>query len=311
MINFYKNVDGELKLSNDDKDIYWIELINPTDSEIMDLSSRYDFDKKYITDIKDDEEIARVKGLDDDSEKDLFMLSYPKKISEGVYITKIMSIILTKDVLITAIEDEVKLLNKFHLTKNRRVDILKSKENLILEIIWSISQEFIFAVKDLNKQIDNLENLIKKSSKTEEFYKIINLQKSIIDFELSIDNNGHVISEVRNSNSIFLSDLSMDMLFDMDIEYMQAKNMIQKAYRTLDQLSDLYSAVISNNLNDVMKILTSITIIMTVPTIIGGYWGMNVRLPISESFYSFYYLVGLSIIISILIFYWLKKKDYL
>lgn len=87
--------------------------------------------------------------------------------------------------------------------------------------------------------------------------------------------------------------------------------MIQKSSYYIDHLSDLYSNVISNNMNMIMKVLTSITIIMTVPTIIGGLWGMNTNLPLENHPNAFWILIGLSTLISLIIFYFLRKKDYL
>ena len=79
----------------------------------------------------------------------------------------------------------------------------------------------------------------------------------------------------------------------------------------ISHLSEVFSSVISNNLNNIMKFLTSLTIVLTIPTIIGSYWGMNVALPFENDGFAFLLLVGVSIILGILTVFWLKKKDYL
>ncbi|MDQ0508345.1 Mg2+ and Co2+ transporter CorA [Peptoniphilus ivorii] len=79
----------------------------------------------------------------------------------------------------------------------------------------------------------------------------------------------------------------------------------------MEKLGDLYSNVINNNLNEVMKTLTSITILMTVPTIVGGYWGMNTELPIQKAPFAFWWLILLSVVVILLLTWYLKKKDYL
>lgn len=87
--------------------------------------------------------------------------------------------------------------------------------------------------------------------------------------------------------------------------------MVERSTLMLDKLSDLYTNVINNNLNEVMKILTSVTILMTIPTIVGGIWGMNVRLPWQDSEHGFWILMALSLLIGIITLWILKKNDYL
>lgn len=87
--------------------------------------------------------------------------------------------------------------------------------------------------------------------------------------------------------------------------------MVKEASVTVEKLSDLYSSLVGNNLNDVMKTLTSITILLTVPTIIGGYWGMNTSLPFSDEPYAFWWLLGLTLAVIVLMYFYLKKRDYL
>jgi magnesium transporter len=87
--------------------------------------------------------------------------------------------------------------------------------------------------------------------------------------------------------------------------------MVKESTEMIDHLSEVFSSVISNNLNNIMKFLTSFSIVLTIPTIIGSFWGMNVDLPIDKSPWAFLIMLGISALISIIVFLWLKRKDYM
>lgn len=140
---------------------------------------------------------------------------------------------------------------------------------------------------------------------------MINIQKSLINFDVAIKENNPVIKSIFEMENFSESEYREELLHDLLVENKQAEIMIDKSTIMVDKLSNLYSNVINNNLNTIMKVLTSITIVMTVPTIIGGLWGMNVKLPLENNPMAFLYLILLTIIISIIIILYLKKRDYL
>lgn len=239
------------------------------------------------------------------------MLLYPKKLGKDYYVTRPMSIIITNDIVITATGQQSKTLEILKKDKVKKFVITESREDFILEIAWRISQSFIFAVRDLEASINEMEREIKQSTKNELMYAMINIQKSLVSFQMATKENGPIIDTMYTADKVFISEGRRDLIRDLQIENKQARIMVEKFSIMLDNLSDLYSNIISNNMNDVMKVLTSITIVLTVPTIIGGLWGMNMHLPFENKAYAFYYLLGLSLLISFIIIYVLKKKDYL
>lgn len=315
MIHYYKS-DGKsfIPCNKEDPELYWVELTEPSTEEIEEIVMTYKIPRDYIYDIKDTEEIARVEGLDDEGQADLFMMLFPFRIDDSsvAYDTRAISVILGEDFFITAVE---KGLSLFPLPKDVKStaypDIYIKREHLVLEIAWKISQKFLFAVEDLSREIKVLEEKIRTSSKTEDYYDIIALQKSLIILDLAIKANGPIMSDLLETPHIFTSPITRELLHDLQVEYRQADVMITKESKILEQISDLYSAVISNNLNMVMKVLTSITIVLTVPTIVGGLWGMNMKLPLASGQYSFYYLCAIIVILCVAIILWLRKRDYL
>lgn len=142
-------------------------------------------------------------------------------------------------------------------------------ERLLIELAWAISKNYIETVKVLNLQINQLESDLKKSTKTELLYKMIDLQKSLINLEAATRENSPVISSIFKLEKATTNIAKIQLLKDLEKENKQAMVMIEKSSIYLEKLSDLYSNVISNNMNTVMKVLTSASIVMTVPTIVG------------------------------------------
>lgn len=310
MINKYAFVEGKFIQGDEIQNYNWIEIIEPTDEEIKTISKTYNIPRDYLYDVKDPYEVPRVEGLEDDR-PNLFVLSFPVKSSDSIYYTRVVSAIVIDDIVITVRNEDSPIFKEIKSDTFYKVNVGENMENIIIELAWLISRQFNDYLKDLDLQIRDIEYQIKNTTKTEFLHDMIEIQRSLIHFRTGIKENGHVIE------SIFDLDLDIDtkeessLLHDLQIENKQAQITVDKSVDMLENLSDLYSNVISNNLNTVVKGLTSITIVLTVPTIVGGLWGMNTRLPIENHPYAFWYLIGFTILISIIIIYILKKKDYL
>lgn len=311
MINYYSIKDEKIVEYVEGLDLFWIDMQSPTEKEIEEIVNKYSLPRDYIYDVRDPQEISRIEGLNDEGKSKLIMLLYPLKITDGYYATRPISVILTDGVIITATALESNILEVLKENKFKSFVKTQSREDFVLEIAWRISQFFILAVRDLEEKITLLEKEMRVSTKNELLYKMINIQKSLISFQMATRENGPIIDSMFASDRLFSAEYREDLIRDLQVENKQAQVMVEKSSTMLEHLSDLYSNVISNNLNDVMKILTSITIVLTVPTIVGGLWGMNTPLPFSNEEYAFFYLLGLSALISFIIIYALKKRDFL
>ncbi|MBP2025394.1 magnesium transporter CorA family protein [Peptoniphilus stercorisuis] len=311
MINYYSIKDEKIVEYVEGLDLFWIDMQSPTEKEIEEIVNKYSLPRDYIYDVRDPQEISRIEGINDEGKSKLIMLLYPLKITDGYYATRPISVILTDGVIITATALESNILEVLKENKFKSFVKTQSREDFVLEIAWRISQFFILAVRDLEEKITLLEKEMRVSTKNELLYKMINIQKSLISFQMATRENGPIIDSMFASDRLFSAEYREDLIRDLQVENKQAQVMVEKSSTMLEHLSDLYSNVISNNLNDVMKILTSITIVLTVPTIVGGLWGMNTPLPFSNEEYAFFYLLGLSALISFIIIYALKKRDFL
>ena len=189
--------------------------------------------------------------------------------------------------------------------------ITYKKSRMLLQIFYSNAEMFLNLLKKLNKETEIAENVLKDSMKNKELLKLLSLEKGLVYFTTSLKSNEVVMEKTMRGNLIKLYDEDEDILEDAIIENKQAIEM-SKIYRDiLTGTMDAYASIISNNLNGVMKYLTSITIILAIPTMIASYWGMNVPVPLQENPFGFALIVIFSILIGVIASVWLKKKGML
>lgn len=187
---------------------------------------------------------------------------------------------------------------------------LGNHENFVLAIMWYISHAYVAALKIINTKTAILERHLTRATRNEEIFRIMAYQKSLIRFKAALTQNAPVLTAVENSATHFTGSRHQALTADIIIETQQAADMTNTTNQVLQQYSQLVSAVISNNLNDVMKVLTSLTLILTIPTIIGGIYGMNVQLPGASVVHAFSWIMLGTIILCIISIEYLRNHDY-
>ena len=145
--------------------------------------------------------------------------------------------------------------------------------------------------------------------KNRDLIQLLNLQNSLIYITTSLKSNEIVMEKTLRGKIIKMYEEDEDILEDAIIENRQAIEMSKTYSDILTSTMDAYSSIISNNLNGVMKFLTSLTILISVPTLIASIWGMNVDLPFARSQHGFIILMIISVAVALIAFVWLKKKD--
>ena len=166
-------------------------------------------------------------------------------------------------------------------------------------------------LKQINKETEFAEYVLKNSMRNKELLKMLSLEKSLVYFATSLKYNEVVMEKTLRGKIIKLYDEDEDILEDAITENKQAIEMAQIYNNILNGTMDAYASIISNNLNGVMKTLTSITIILAVPTMISSFWGMNVHLPLQDSPYGFIVMILIAILTTVIVTVWLNKKDML
>ena len=179
---------------------------------------------------------------------------------------------------------------------------------MLLQIFYTNAETFLDLLKKLNKETEIAENVLKNSMKNKALLKLLSLEKGLVYFTTSLKSNEVVMEKTMRGNLIKLYDEDEDILDDAIIENKQAIEMA-KIYRDiLTGTMDAYASIISNNLNGVMKYLTSITIIIAIPTLIASYWGMNVPVAFAGNPNGFWLVMGISAVATLLTIIYFRRK---
>lgn len=291
----------------------WINMVNPNEKEIQEVCENLKINDQFIRDALDFEEKARIDQEDDDNTI-LFVVDVPiiEKV-EGVdtYTTMPVGMIVVRDdYFITVSLRKNRIIEDFEKRKIKNFQTYK-KTRFIFQILYLNASYYLTYLKQINKETEFAEYILKNSMRNKELLKLLSLEKSLVYFATSLKSNEIVMEKTLRGRIIKLYDEDEDILEDAITENKQAIEMAQIYNNILNGTMDAYASIISNNLNGVMKTLTSITIILAVPTMISSFWGMNVNLPLQNNPYGFIIMVLLAVLITVIVTIWLNKKDML
>ena len=291
----------------------WINLVNPSENEIKKVCESINIQEDFIRDALDYEEKARIDEEDDDNTI-LFVIDVPvieKSEDNDIYSTMPLGMIVVRDdFFITVSLKKNKVIEDFEKRKIKNFQTYK-KTRFIFQIFYLNSSYFLNYLKQINKETEIAEYILKNSMKNKELLKLLSLEKGLVYFATSLKSNEIVMEKTMRGKIVKLYDDDEDILEDAIIENRQAIEMAQIYTNILNGTMDAYASIISNNLNGVMKFLTSITIVLAIPTMISSFWGMNVQLPFQNSPIGFIIMVLIAVVLTLGVTWWLKRKDML
>ena len=290
----------------------WISLINPSENEIKTVCENVNIQDGFIRDALDFEEKARI-DVEDDDNTILFVVDVPiieKNEENDIYTTMPLGMIVVRDdFFITVSLRKNKVIEDFEKKKIKNLQTYK-KSKLIFQILYLNSSYYLMYLKQINKETEIAEYIL-NSMRNKELLKLLSLEKSLVYFTTSLKSNELVMEKTMRGKIIKLYEDDEDILEDAIIENKQAIEMAKIYSDILNGTMDAYASIISNNLNGVMKFLTSITIVLAIPTMVSSFWGMNVNLPFQNSPIGFIIMIAISLALTLLVTWWLKKKDML
>ena len=291
----------------------WINLVNPSENEIKKVCESISIQEDFIRDALDYEEKARIDQEDDDNTI-LFVVDVPiieKGEENEIYATMPLGMIVVRDdFFITVSLRKNKIIESFEKRKIKNFQTYK-KTRFIFQILYLNSSFYLNYLKQINKETEIAEYILKNSMRNKELLKLLNLEKGLVYFTTSLKSNELVMEKTLRGKIIKLYEEDSEILEDAITENKQAIEMAQIYTNILNGTMDAYASIISNNLNSVMKTLTSITIILAIPTMISSFWGMNVNLPLQNSPLGFIIMIAISVILTLLVSWWLKRRNML
>lgn len=287
----------------------WVNMVNPTDQEIEMVANRFNIPMDYFKDALDDEERSRIEKEDNHL---CIIVDFPyiKHDESGfpIYETIPIGIIIADDAFITVSLKETPILEDFKNNKVRGFFTYK-KTRFAFQILFVISSYYLRYLKQINRKTNEVERELHQSMKNQELYAFLSLEKSLVYFTTSLKANKVVLDKMLRLNLIKMYEEDKDLLEDVIIENQQAIEMAETYSSILSGMMDAFASVISNNLNIVMKFLTSFTIILSLPTMVASIYGMNVGLPFQDKPYAFILIISIAILLSTIttIVFWKKK----
>ena len=290
----------------------WIELINPTMDEIDKVVARTKVDEDLIRKMLDTEELPRVEQGENGT---LIVIDAPYLEGEAEdkqYTTYPLGVIISNNgFVITVTPKRVKVLDDF---KNDKVLEFRTakKTKFLIQILYRTASYYLRVLKGINKEIEQKEKGLKKSMKNDDLMDLLEIEKTLVYFTTSLKANEVVLDKLSKGNIVDFYDEDRDLLDDAIIENKQAIEMSGIYNNILNTIKDTYETIASNNLNDAMKFLAGVTIVLSIPTMISSFLGMNIPLgDIMTNQNGFIMIVCLSVAVSLVIAYLLKKKNML
>lgn len=285
----------------------WVHLQSPTREELSGMNARFGLNSTYLTAALDVEESARI---EQDDGQTLIIVDTPFVEADGssyVYSTVPVGIVLVEDVIITVTTQETSVMTDF-MEERLRGFSTEKRQRFILQLLYRNASLFLSYLKQVDKASVHVQKQLEKSLRNRELLQMMKLEKSLVFFSTSLKGNELVLEKMMRMPLLTSVPDASDLLEDVIIENKQAMEMCTIYRDILSGTMDAFASVISNNLNIVMKVLTSLTVVMSIPTIFSSLWGMNVAVPFSESPYAFHIVVGLSIVVAAIAFYYLWRK---
>ena len=311
MIRIFKTEDGAMHEKEEMQPGCWIALTNPTASEIIDIADAYQIDPDHLKAPLDEEERSRI---DEEEEYTLVLVDIPsieERSGKDWFVTIPLAIIMTNDVLITVCLEETPVLTSFMDGRVRDFHTFM-KTRFILQILYKNATQYLQYLRIIDKKSEVIERKLHQSQKNEELIELLELEKSLVYFTTSLRSNEVVLEKLLRTEKIKKYPEDTDLLEDVIVENKQAIEMAGIYSGILSGTMDAFASVISNNLNIVMKFLATVTIVMSIPTMVASFYGMNVNsrgMPFANHPYGFVIVLGFALALSLLVAYIFNKKD--
>lgn len=309
MIRIFRTIDDSIHQVNEIHDGCWVALSTPSATELLDISNRFQIEIDHLRAPLDEEERSRIEVEDGYT---LIIVDIPKveeRKGKDYFVTIPCGIILTEKIIFTVCLVDTPVLDVFMDGRVRNFWTYK-KTRFILQVLYKNASMYLQYLRNIDKKSDEVEKKLHIATRNSELIELLELQKSLLYFTTSLRSNETVLEKMLKIESIKQYPEDTELLEDVIIENKQAIEMSHLYSGILNGTTDAYASIISNNLNIVMKFLAMVTIIMSIPTVIGSFWGMNLQgIPGAGDPLGFVKIVVFSVAVTIVGAFWLQRKN--
>ena len=307
MKRIYLTVDNHLTEINTLEKGCWVHLHNPTREEIDGLNARFHLDPTYLQAALDEEESARIER---DGDQTLIIVDIPyidDSDTGAAYTTIPMGIVIVDDVIITVSTRESTVITDFTEERIRGFWTFK-RTRFLLQILQRTASRYLTYLKQIDKSSQFVQKRLEKDMRNQELLQMMKLEKSLVFFSTSLKGNEMVMERMLRTEMLRKYPEDGELLEDVIIENKQAMEMCSIYRNIISSTMDAFASIISNNLNIVMKVLTSLTVVLSIPTLFASLWGMNVGVPFQNNPFGFWIVIAITVVASLAAFVMLWRR---
>lgn len=313
MINIFKTDQAIIRSVDSFEDGVWVQMINPTSKELNMVGEVYDIEVSDLATALDEEESARI-SLEDGYTLVLVDIPSPEvRHEKKMYTTIPLGILIKQNAIITICKEDTPVLHYFVRNKVKEFST-KKKMRFIYQLLLRSAALYQAYLRGIDKKRIEIEERIDGDTQDVDIIELHELESTLVYFATSLRSNSIVLERLRRYKRLEQYPEDMELLEDVIVEYQQAIEMTAIYRDIIDGTRELLSSVADNRLNNAMKYLTSITIVMAIPTIISGIYGMNVAsewMPLSDTPYGFGIICLLILVICVVALWILRRKKML
>jgi magnesium transporter len=311
MIQYFNIVNRHTVATDKPGSGTWINVLPPLkNEEFTELSKTLQIPIDFLKDSLDIDERSRYEAED---EVKLIVIKAPTENnsfneSDAFYITIPICIILTQEQIVTVNSFENEAIKKFlNSFQNRHPD---KRNMMVLKIFEKVISTYQDHLKEINQRRNALEQKLYDSNRNEELFQLMRIQKSLVYFITALRSNELLLMKLARTNFLQLNEDEKDFLDDLVIETSQALETANTYTNILSSTLDAFASIISNNQNEVLKRLTTITLLLSIPVLIASIYGMNVPLPFQHSPFAFWIpiVISLAILVYVTVKFINRKK---
>ncbi len=306
MLQIFNTVEDGLQELDQVTEGCWVALTKPTMEELETVSATTEIDIDDLRAPLDDEERSRVEIENDYV---VILVDIPSLDEKDRYVTIPLGIYTTEKMIVTVCLEETPVLKAFMNNREREFYTFK-KTRFVFQILYRNATSYLRYLRIIDRKSEQIEEKLHISQRNKELIELLELEKSLVYFTTSLRSNETVLEKLLRTEKIKKYPEDEDLLEDVIVENKQAIEMAKIYSDILSGTMDAFASVISNNLNVVMKFLSTVTIVLSIPTMIASFYGMNFQhIPLGDNPYGFYIVTAITLIVTVVLVFFFKKKN--
>jgi magnesium transporter len=306
MIQLFQTIKTQLNEVSTLAEGVWINIVDPTLEERNWIEENAPLVAEYLSDSLDLDELSRVEKEDDYLLVVIRLPHFRGVEHDSPFTTIPLLIIQTETNIFTICKEENVIIQEFIRERIKGFSTAK-KNKFLLQLMFKTAGKYLLHLRNINKIVERLEDELESSLRNREIFELLKYEKALIYYMTALQANGAMMERLRRLRIFAAFEEDEDLLEEVMIENQQAIQMTNITTRVLGQMMEAYSSVINNNMNNVMKTLTFVTICLAIPTLFASLYGMNVPLPFAETTTAFWFILTLSASLVLVVFFMFRR----